>query len=756
MAWKKTTDVVPEILLPITDPCPDYMMVLRALVHTNKKIAIDKDKWTVEGYQNAARFHFYKLEITTIDQLFEDLQQLAADPYNSLIYGAPTEWALENASELMRRRLMSREDQPASIMTRSASVACGDIDTMILSGLTLDEKGAALVMEKLVESGLKELEHVTVVYNWTSKAGQRDNVARFRFFAIMEQEATLDELKAWANQSGLLDVKIYDPQQPIYIANPTFTKGKSPIATEDRWGLLRGEVDEMPPIPKLNTKPKQSEGQDEPDTILAHLYEEGKVKRQISAGKYDITCPWVHEHSDERDDGTVFMLPNFDGYTQHAFKCQHEHCKERGINDLIAALNIAPPSVMGEDIPDTEDIPSLVQRYAYIKSQDRFYDFKSGQFLKLEAVNRAYAHIHVRPQAGTALLRRHDLVRADDMIYLPGHPRVTQWENKVVLNMWKNQPEVTPIEGDAGPWLKHLKWIMPSKSDQDHFLMWCAYLLQNQDRKINHALLIGGPPRIGKDTLLEPLKRYLGSYNVSEPSAEELKENFTDYLHHRKLVIFQECQNFDKLNVENKLKPMLAAPPHTLRVRLFGQGFYETPNLVQCIFMSNHRNALKISRGDGRYYTIWCEVAPKPRKYYADLYNWLETQHGYAIVVNYLLNYETTGFSASTPPPVTEYKKLMMEMSGSDLEMAIAERISEKKPPFHRDIIKPSDIIEFGGWEGITVKRMVTALDGLQCVPKRIRKRTGEEREQVTLWCIRNKKKWQRETPTRWQEEYKK
>lgn len=64
---------------------------------------------------------------------------------------------------------------------------------------------------------------------------------------------------------------------------------------------------------------------------------------------------------------------------------------------------------------------------------------------------------------------------------------------------------------------------------------------------------------------------------------------------------------------------MLAAPPDMLRVRLFGRGFYETPNIVQAIFMSNYKDALHISEGDGRYFAVWTDAAPMPKEYYNDL-----------------------------------------------------------------------------------------------------------------------------------------
>jgi len=762
MAWKtKDGELSSSLLLPINDPIEDYITVLRSNKPCNKTIKIDKEgNWEVSSYQKHYQFQFYKLPITTIEQLLVDMEQLRRCSYYFFVYGAPTPYAVEHGdTDLLKRRSVSREDQPATLIARAASLIVFDIDALILPGLTYDEAGAREVVKVLVKRGLTQLENTKLIYYWTSKAGKIPNQANIRIIGICESAATLETIKAWASTSGIVDAKIYDPQQPIYISDPVITpRAKCPIKQEDRIGMIDGEYEEIAELPKIKFEQQESaQTPDDPkdDVILAKLYEHGYVKSKLNPGKYDITCPWVHEHSNETDSGTIFMLPNYSGFSQHAFRCQHEHCANR---DLQAALDINLDVDDAEFITEAKDddgsADALVRRYIYHKDADRFYDLVTGQVLKIESINRTYAHIHMRPLATTLMFRRPDLIKADNMAYIPGQPRITTWNGLVIINMWKDEVHVTPVKGDPKPWLDHLSYLM-DENDSKHFLSWAAYTLQNQGTKINHALLIGGPPRIGKYTLLEPLKRSLGSYNVSEPSAEELKETYTNYLHHTKLVVFQECQNFDKLNIENKLKPMLAAPPSSLRVRMFGQGFYETPNLVQAVFMSNHRNALKISRGDGRYYTIWCDVEKKEEAYYINLYKWLEDEGGLAIVVDYLLNYDVSQFNPKALPPTNAYKELITELGSTDLEMVLKESIEHGQPPFHKDIVKPSDLIKHQGWEGVTTKKLSNAFDSLGCLPRTVRDTNGK-RTSHSFWAIRNVRKWRKSKPIRWLEAYRK
>ena len=46
------------------------------------------------------------------------------------------------------------------------------------------------------------------------------------------------------------------------------------------------------------------------------------------------------------------------------------------------------------------------------------------------------------------------------------------------------------------------------------------------EEKINHALVLGGKQGIGKDTLLEPVKRAVGAWNWEEVSPQAMLKRF--------------------------------------------------------------------------------------------------------------------------------------------------------------------------------------------------------------------------------------
>lgn len=64
------------------------------------------------------------------------------------------------------------------------------------------------------------------------------------------------------------------------------------------------------------------------------------IKSIINEGRYDISCPWVGEHTDPSDDrATVFI--HLDGYM--SFKCHHGHCDKRTGTDLLNYLKVTIP-----------------------------------------------------------------------------------------------------------------------------------------------------------------------------------------------------------------------------------------------------------------------------------------------------------------------------------------------------------------------------------------------------------------------------
>src|SRR5262245_48328489 len=118
----------------------------------------------------------------------------------------------------------------------------------------------------------------------------------------------------------------------------------------------------------------------------------------------------------------------------------------------------------------------------------------------------------------------------------------------------------------AAPWLDHVRRVFAD--DAGHIVSWLAQRVQHPQVKINHALVLGGAQGIGKDMLLEPVKRAVGPWNVHEVSPQHMLGRFNGFL---KSVILRvnearDLGDVDRFGFYDHLKAYTATPPDVLRV----------------------------------------------------------------------------------------------------------------------------------------------------------------------------------------------
>lgn len=54
---------------------------------------------------------------------------------------------------------------------------------------------------------------------------------------------------------------------------------------------------------------------------------------------HDVTCPWIHTHTDRADTGTAIAEPSADNRYAGGFRCHHGHCENRTMRDVRAWLH---------------------------------------------------------------------------------------------------------------------------------------------------------------------------------------------------------------------------------------------------------------------------------------------------------------------------------------------------------------------------------------------------------------------------------
>lgn len=73
--------------------------------------------------------------------------------------------------------------------------------------------------------------------------------------------------------------------------------------------------------------------------VVAALKARGLYKTPLGPRKHDITCPWVHEHTNESDNGAAYFEPD-EVYPVGGFYCQHSHRDKYKISALLELLGV--------------------------------------------------------------------------------------------------------------------------------------------------------------------------------------------------------------------------------------------------------------------------------------------------------------------------------------------------------------------------------------------------------------------------------
>ena len=207
----------------------------------------------------------------------------------------------------------------------------------------------------------------------------------------------------------------------------------------------------------------------------------------------------------------------------------------------------------------------------------------------------------------------------------------------------------------SGPWLDHLRKVFDD--DAEHILKWLAHRVQRPAEKINHALVLGGAQGIGKDTMLEPVKRAIGPWNFSEVSPQHMLGRFNGFL---KSVILRVSEardlgELDRFAFYDHMKAYTAAPPDVLRVDEKNLREYAVLNCVGVIHTTNHKtDGIYLPADDRRHFVAWADLSKEDfdPDYWNRLYRWYDGG-GDRHVAAYLHNFDLGTFDAKAPPPKT-------------------------------------------------------------------------------------------------------
>ena len=254
----------------------------------------------------------------------------------------------------------------------------------------------------------------------------------------------------------------------------------------------------------------------------------------------------------------------------------------------------------------------------------------------------------------------------EQMTWAPGEPAVIRhrlvaeggWFTKAgaaCLNLYRPPTIKLGDPTKAQPWVDHAHQVYPN--DADRIITWCAHRVQRPGEKVNHALLLGGVAGIGKDTLLEPVKRAVGHWNFIEVSPKQAMGRFNGFV---KSVVLRMSEardlgEFDRFQLYEHMKSYIAVPPDVIRVDEKNLREHNVINCTGVVITTNRKDSLYLPADDRRHYVAWCILEKEhfDEKYWTNIWAWYHGG-GFSHVAAYLMAYDISAFDPKASPPKTE------------------------------------------------------------------------------------------------------
>jgi Family of unknown function (DUF5906) len=225
-----------------------------------------------------------------------------------------------------------------------------------------------------------------------------------------------------------------------------------------------------------------------------------------------------------------------------------------------------------------------------------------------------------------------------------------------ILNLYRGPAELPGEATMAGPWVEHVEALYGV--DALHVIKWLAHRVQRPGEKINHALVLGGAPGIGKDTLLEPVKYAVGPWNVAEISPKRLMDKFNGF--GRSVILriseVKDLGEMTRYEFYDRTKVYCAAPPDVLEINEKNKGEYYIFNICGVVMTTNYKtDGIYLPRDDRRHYVAWSKLteADLTPGQIPWLWDWYAAG-GYGHVAAYLRELDISDFDAKASPHKTD------------------------------------------------------------------------------------------------------
>lgn len=336
------------------------------------------------------------------------------------------------------------------------------------------------------------------------------------------------------------------------------------------------------------------------------------------------------------------------------------------------------------------DCPEWCKNWVYVSSEERFYNIKTHQSLSERAFNSMFnrnlltkgdlqtGKFTPEYSASVVALNQHQIQVVDRYGYMPGAEPVYEIDGVAFINTYDirgipdTPEEYSPEERKAVKmFTDHIALLLPNAREARLFTDWLSFIVQSPAQKAHWGVLLQGVEGAGKSFFSVAMSAVIGYRNVGNVSPTALRGDFTGWAEGRRLVVVEEIRlhGENRYALLDKLKPYVTNS--IVPIRRMRTDEYNIPNVTDYLQLTNHFDALPISRTDRRNLALSTSFQTKEDvmlfdkqrpNYFQELFDAVQTHRG-AIRKFLLEHQQSEEFHPFGRAPDTEFKALMSDMA---------------------------------------------------------------------------------------------
>ena len=200
-----------------------------------------------------------------------------------------------------------------------------------------------------------------------------------------------------------------------------------------------------------------------------------------------------------------------------------------------------------------------------------------------------------------------------------------------VFNQYRAPDVVRGDASQASPWCDHIRAVYPDEAD--HIIKWFAHRIQNPGDKINHAIVLGGPPGVGKDSMIEPVKYAVGGWNFAEISRNSFWAASMGSSKASSFAYPKRATSATSIAMHSMTQARFtwAAPPNVLRCDEKHLREYAVANVCGVLITTNYKSGgLYLAPDDRRHFVAWSDRVKEDfnEGYWTRLWQWYDAGAG--------------------------------------------------------------------------------------------------------------------------------